>query len=370
MRSVLFLPMLQMPSGHHRVAEALIQGLQKRDQTIECKKVEFLSYVHEGMERLITGTYLQWIGQAPRTYETVYRMFAYPNKRVRSGDPLHKWYERLFREKMLLLIKKEKPDLIVCTHAFPSFLLGRLKEDNEIKVTIINVYTDFFLNRLWGRKGIDFHFVPDQLLKKQLIKDDGICSQNIFVTGIPVDETYRMKNRKTAPVSPYQMLFTGGNSGLGEMKSLLQKLKQSPHFECTILCGKNDQLLADLKQWRHPNFHPYGYLSSREEIGRLYDEADALVTKAGGVTISEALVKRLPIFIHSSLPGQEKMNKNYLEKQQLGFSLTPEQQLEKQIMLLLQPTEERKRWEERIGAFHDRMECSAYDKIHAILDHL
>lgn len=43
-------------------------------------------------------------------------------------------------------------------------------------------------------------------------------------------------------------------------------------------------------------------------MNRLYEEADAIITKPGGVTISESLVKRKPIFIYEALPGQERIN--------------------------------------------------------------
>ena len=42
------------------------------------------------------------------------------------------------------------------------------------------------------------------------------------------------------------------------------------------------------------------------------DAADILVTKPGGMTISEALVKELPMFIISPIPGQEERNAKFL----------------------------------------------------------
>jgi processive 1,2-diacylglycerol beta-glucosyltransferase len=37
-----------------------------------------------------------------------------------------------------------------------------------------------------------------------------------------------------------------------------------------------------------------------------------LVTKAGGITVSEALAKSLPMVIYKPAPGQEEVNANYL----------------------------------------------------------
>ena len=49
-------------------------------------------------------------------------------------------------------------------------------------------------------------------------------------------------------------------------------------------------------------------------MNELYSMADAIITKPGGVTISEALKKGLPIFIHSALPGQEEINLKLIKK--------------------------------------------------------
>ena len=68
------------------------------------------------------------------------------------------------------LLAEEKPDLIVCTHGFPSYLLSQLKMKGKCNVPIINVYTDFFINNVWGKEGIDLHFLPSKEVKEQLIK--------------------------------------------------------------------------------------------------------------------------------------------------------------------------------------------------------
>ena len=66
-------------------------------------------------------------------------------------------------------------------------------------------------------------------------------------------------------------------------------------------------------------------------MNKLYDQVDAIVTKPGGVTVSEALRKRLPIFVHSVLPGQEQINLQFLKSQKLVFELDPKKVIGKTI---------------------------------------
>ena len=63
----------------------------------------------------------------------------------------------------------------------------------------------------------------------------------------------------------------------------------------------------------------------------LYNTADAIITKPGGVTVSEAIKKGLPIFIHSALPGQEEINLNILKEYKLVHELNDKQLLVDQI---------------------------------------
>ncbi|MDA6131239.1 hypothetical protein OSK38_28225, partial [Escherichia coli] len=62
---------------------------------------------------------------------------------------------------------------------------------------------------------------------------------------------------------------------------------------------------------------PIGYIEDPFEMNQLYNKADAILTKPGGVTISEALQKKLPILVHTSLPGQEEINLDYLLEKNL-----------------------------------------------------
>lgn len=355
---ILFLPFLQMPTGHHQVADALIRSVMRRDPSVELKKVDFLSFVNEKIEKIFTTTYLKWIDHSPQTFTWVYRYFVYPSN---ASKHFH-LYESLFLSKMLEMLKQENPDLIVCTQAFPSFLISRLKLQEKIETPVINVYTDFFINKLWGLQGIDYHFVCDRPLKEELISK-GIPAESIFITGIPVDECFLPKKRPLKYTRPYHLLISGGNSGLGDIQTFLKVLKPSSDFRYSIMCGKNEKLYREISSLGLANIRPLPYLSSRQAMDDLYNEADAIITKPGGVTISEALIKSLPIFVHSTLPGQEEVNLHYLESHGLVRVLQPDQPIEEQVIRILSDHQERTRWYNQVNAYRKRQEGKAWEKI-------
>ncbi len=354
-----------MPTGHHQVADALIRSLSSRTKNVHCAKIDFVSYVGETFEKIVTNTYLKWIIHSPQTYHMVYRHFMYPNRSRR-------WriYETLFLKKMEELLADEKPDLLVCTQALPSFLISKLKLEGKISTPAVNVYTDFFINGLWGREGIDFHFVPDVPMKLELIENHSIPADKIFVTGIPVDECFTIEkvDRDHTLTPPYRILISGGNNGLGQMQDLLTELDSFTKCEYLVLCGKNHKLYQEIKSMGLKSIKPLPYISSREEMNKLYSSAHAIVTKPGGVTVSECLKKKLPIFIHSVLPGQEEINRNYLSNQALVYNLDSSQPIGKQLIDFLSNGELLSSWFKPVNRYHKRIEVSAWQKILSILE--
>ncbi|WP_152657867.1 hypothetical protein [Oceanobacillus sp. CFH 90083] len=316
MYRILFMPFLQIPSGHHHVADTIKNQLNQSSNDYHFEKVEMLSHCYGKVEMFTSSFYLQWIDKFPRVYSKIYKAVV---KRRKSSKSYY-IYEVLFLNKIKNLIKQTKPDIIICTHALPSYLLNRLKKEKIWTEPVINVYTDYFINDLWGMERIDYHFVPSLYHKQELIIR-GIKPKQIFVTGIPIDSTFKKEIKTSKNNDKLNILISGGNMGAGSIQQLLQTLNPSGSILYKVLCGKNEMLFQHIEQLNYPFIKPLPYLNSKEEMNQLYDEVDAIITKPGGVTISECLWKKIPIFVFEALPGQEEFNLNYLKSQGLIFHL-------------------------------------------------
>ncbi|MGM9967542.1 MGDG synthase family glycosyltransferase [uncultured Rummeliibacillus sp.] len=360
MKKILFLPLLRMQSGHHQVADAIMDMIKIRDENITLKKVDIISYSNKTLEKLISKNYLNWIKIAPKSYDFIYQKRFFSSNRPKQ---ILKFYERYFLRKMYALISEEKPDLIVCTHGFPSYLISKLKRMGRCNIPVINAYTDFFINNFWAKEGIELHFVPSKEVKENLIDIDHIPSEKIIVTGIPVhEEIIKITTRTLQNVKP-KLLIAGGNSGLGGILKLSTELKNLKQYDFIVLCGNNEKLYDEIISWNTENVQPLPYISSREEMNDLYDQVDGIITKPGGVTISEALRKKLPVFIHSYLPGQEKINLSYLKEQRLVFELSSSKSLELQLDAILKNTEKMDQLEQSIDAFQQQLEMEMPEHI-------
>ncbi|WP_039073721.1 MGDG synthase family glycosyltransferase [Bacillus sp. MSP13] len=347
MKNILIFPFLSISTGHHHVADALQAELDS--QGFASEKMDIFSHTYKRLEKLTSEAYLKWIQHFPKTYSGIYRLLACGQYQI---DKRYTMYEWLFTQQMRHILNEKQPDIAFCTHALPSYLLNRLKPEYS-DMTVVNVYTDFFVNQLWGRENIDYHFAPSIDIKLQLMSE-GIDQKNIFMTGIPV---HRMFERGSDDICqhhpPYTIIITGGSMGVGGILKWVQDLSPGGNILYKILCGRNEKLYSYVKSLRHPLIEAISYLHSKAEMNRLYEQASGIMTKPGGVTISECLQKRLPVFIYHALPGQEEMNVNLLNKRKLVTDMRnwDMRQAEERIAAFFQSNEQVKEYEKHVNEY-------------------
>nr|WGD58774.1 hypothetical protein P5626_07725 [Bacillus subtilis] len=220
MKNILIFPFLSISTGHHHVADALQAELES--QGLAAEKIDIFSHAYRRLEKLSSVAYLFKMNSI--FPENVQRhLQAHLACGEFQHDKRYFMYEWLFTQQMRHILQEKQPDIAFCTHALPSYLLNRLKPEYP-NLTVVNVYTDFFVNQLWGRKNIDYHFVPSTEVKKQLISE-GIDQNNIYLTGIPVHRNFEMESADTLQHHPpYTIIITGGSMGVGGILKWVQEL--------------------------------------------------------------------------------------------------------------------------------------------------
>jgi len=319
MKKILFLLFLQIPTGHQQTAISLMEHLHGLDPSVEFQKIDLMSYAYGRLEKAVSGIYLQWIRTFPHMYSRIYQSMVYSGK-----DKKRDWYfyEIFFIRSIRSLTEEFKPDAIVCTHALPSLLLSKLKRSERLKTPVFNVYTDYFIHEGWGIHGVDGHFVSTPEMESYLLSL-GVPKNSIFRTGIPVHPSIKWR-----PIIPEKIkgkahiLVSGGSMGTGRMEELLKRFSRRDDVHVFVLCGKNRKLYEWLNRKGDPFITPIGYIRSRTAMDALYNLADLIITKPGGVTVAECLRKKVPIFIYHTLPGQEEINLHHLIKHRLVLNFS------------------------------------------------
>lgn len=352
-KDALFLPFMQIPTGHHHVADAVMEELQHAIQTINCEKVDILSYSYGMVEKLVSSAYIQWIKVMPSAYNKLYSFLAVKNQTKRNRQLL---YEAMFSTFFQRLMNENQPKILFCTHCLPSNIASVLKRKGRLEATTVNVYTDYFVNRVWGIEGIDYHLVPSISVKEFLI-DLGVCPDKIFITGIPVHPIFQKEKTVHNPEKKLHILVGGGSLGIGSMDSIIPA-KPTVHY--TVLCGQNEKLYATLSKRNDPFVTPVRYINSKQDMNQLYNDVDAVITKPGGVTVSECLMKQLPIFICNALPGQEKVNELELDALGVINRLTPSRKnIEEQIKEFFRDRNQQEAYARNVKRYHQNLESQS-----------
>jgi processive 1,2-diacylglycerol beta-glucosyltransferase len=318
---IILLSMFSVPTGHIKVAEVIQQKIKDTHPDAEVKIIDFLSFSNQLLENAVSGFYMKWIKASPESYKRFYSGLMMSDDYTGMLKSLS-MFSVYFEMKLKKLIQEENPSHIICTHSFPSRILGKVKKKSAaFDPKTVNVYTDFFINGVWDKENIDYHMVPSSETKQELIQEYSIQADRIFATGVPVSDIFKDENARhpESKSSPKHLLIAGGNNGLCMLHEFMMNPSMAKNFTYTVLCGQNKKLFDMLSN--KPNIKPFMYIDDRKKLNAIYDSVDAIITKPGGVTITEALCKRIPIFIQDYLPGQEEINLEFLKEKQLVYLL-------------------------------------------------
>ena len=121
------------------------------------------------------------------------------------------------------------------------------------------------------------------------------------------------------------VLIATGSFGMGPMEKIIETLKD---FQLMVVCGHNRQLFTCLDRRHFPNVKVFGLVNNMYE---LMAAADVMVTKPGGLSMSEALVQNLPMIFFSAIPGQETRNMEVLKSYGIGFYAVDPQSIENEL---------------------------------------
>ncbi len=330
-------------TGHTQAARAIEEYWSQLNPNAVITHVDFLATDTFSFDNLLKETYIKMIDVFPMMYDVVYRL----SKGERKGGMMQTVLAWLLKSRMLKLINKEKPDVVIFTHPFPCGAACILKRQNLIDVPLVAVITDFAVHQFWIYKQVDAYYVGTEAMVSELVQS-GIEAKRIKVTGIPVRRNFfahQLTEYKFS--SPVRALIMGGGLGLGCLEEALRRLDEVKELdELVVVTGRNAQLyeaLVDMQGAMKTPTRIFGYTT---EIPTLMREAAILVTKPGALTCMEAVTVGIPMVFFSAIPGQEEANALLMEQKGCGRWARDIHNLDDVVTaLLINP--------ERLGAMSD-----------------
>jgi 1,2-diacylglycerol 3-beta-galactosyltransferase len=230
----------------------------------------------------------------------------------------------LLFEVMRDMIKKHQPDAIVTTYPLYQSPLLAVTSVSKLEVPVLTVVTDLVtVHRLWFNDGVDACLVPTEEVRTLALEYD-IPTEKIHITGIPVHPNLSKEKRSQVEVRRElgwrEDLPTFLAVGSRRVDRLMEMLNVLNHFgvplQLAVVAGKDEELFRELQEneWHVP-VHLYEFI---ENMAPLMHAADAIVCKAGGLIVTEALATGTPLMLVDVLPGQETGNAEYVVKNGAG----------------------------------------------------
>ena len=308
---VLFLS-LPTGHGHNMCAKAAIACLEQKG--VECRLLDVAEFINPIYSKAISRGFLL----SARTgilYDSIYRFMELkePSPKISTTRLIN----ALLPLKLKNFLKVHNPDAIVCTHVFAAQMLTELKRTSKVVTSkTYGIITDFTVHPYWEDTELDYYVLPHELLAHQFVKK-GLDKEKILPFGIPVYEKFnkdisKLDARKSLGFeNKPTILIMGGSMGFGKTDKMIAELdKLDIDFQIIAVCGNNSRLKKKIDKLQvNKKVHNYGFV---DNVDVLMSASDAIVTKPGGLTTSEALAKGLFIIMPTTFPGQEERNSEFL----------------------------------------------------------
>ena len=220
-----------------------------------------------------------------------------------------------------------RPDVIVTTYPLFQAPLRAYLTISRHPIPLITVVTDLeTVHRIWFNPAVEMCLVPT-LEVQTLALHNGIAPDKVHITGIPVStvftQTQRKKQELRTDLGWDPLLPTFLAVGSRRVAQLVEILNVVNHFgsplQVVAVAGRDENLYKELKNidWHIPA-HVYEFVGNLAEFMLA---SDAIICKAGGLIVTEALASGLPILLIDVIPGQEEGNRDYVLKNGAGIMI-------------------------------------------------
>ena len=330
--------------GHKRAAAALEDTINRLNPNDEVTVVDGLRAIGRVYDTTAVKGYYFLVKKAPKFYGGLYKVTDRKNIAYKAAMKINASKS----EKLLKEIEKHNPDVIIMCHAFITVMVSRLKKQGKLTdVKAIALITDYDAHRTYVAPNIDAYVLAEPQMAPKLIYEYGVDESKIFPLGIPTFEKFsepgikdEICRREGLDPNKTTVLLMAGSFGVTGVLKFYKKLAEiDDSLQFIVITGKNEKLYEKLRETVEEE-----NAADRTKLLYFVDNvedymhvSDLIVTKPGGLTISESLACHLPMAIYNAYPGQEQYNVNFLLNQKAAISVDKKTGAEEIKKLLQSP---------------------------------
>ncbi len=314
-------------TGHKRAAEALAAAFSRR-QPGEVRVEDVLDHTSRLFRLAYARSYLELTDRAPLVWGYFYTQTNADPNLAEITNNIRKLVESIGTNGLKEVLRAFQPEVIICTHFLPMELLVGYKRSARLTEPVYCVITDYAAHTFWTYTEIDGYFVGDEQTRTQLI-ERGISPQQIVVSGIPIDPCFAQPNdcrearsRRDLPLDTTVITLFGGGVDDDHVRQIVSGLMQSElKATLVVVAGRNTTLVESLSDFISTPNVDLRVLGFIDYVDDLITASDVVITKAGGLIISEVMARGTPMVIIDPIPGHEEWNADYVVSTGSGIQL-------------------------------------------------
>lgn len=312
--------------GHNSTARAIREQAEKNGDTVDI--INALSYWPSGTEKFLCEGQVFLYKNLPELFGAGYRFFETvaekTNEKREAGKKQGQGLSLLVRgpaEKLYEELSEGSYDAIISVHVFASLMLSEIRRRHGREQPVYFIATDYTCSPGAGFADYDYAIIPAPELVEEFVSL-GARRETLLPFGIPVNENFyhrtdkqKAKESLGLPADRRVVLLMSGSMGCGPIEKTVEAMLDMLPDDSVLaaVCGRNERLLVRLQKLAQKNrkLYPIGFT---REIATYMDAAELIVTKAGGLSSTEAAVKHLPIVFIDAIPGLESHNRDFFEE--------------------------------------------------------
>ena len=346
--------------GHRSAAAAIAEGLQKvwSGKSFAVRTIKAVEESHHITEKLVKV--YNWVLQN-RQHWMKYLYWVMNKVRPETREFFHRRCIGFCKE----IFEKWCPHLIVSVHPLTQHIFARILKELNLadQIPLVTVVTDpcYGFWKGWACDDVSLYLVANEDAQKQLI-DYGISPEKIKISGMPVhpkfhevDEKVAQEARTAYGLNPdkFTVFVNAGWIGGGNIPQIFREFVRGDlDVQAIFLAGKNDELKREAEELAKTAKFPVKVIGYSDEIEKLMQSANVMVSKLGGLTTFETLDCRLPIIAHATTPPmpQEAGTVNLIHQRGAGILLEKSSDIVPTIQNLLTDTNKYKQMKAAAGS--------------------
>ena len=325
--------------GHNAVAAALAESFRRLG--VSSDTADGLSFISQKASRFVSKWHTRFYRRYPKLYKAGYMSAENDAESNDRDNPVYRYMARGAR-RLDRAIQDGGYDAVVCVHVIPAMMMTELRRQHETGPVFCFVATDYTCSPTVGGCTPDICVIPHEELAEEFVSC-GIARETLLAAGIPVRAVFRERGDRAAarselalPPEGRHIVLMSGSIGCGPMADIaaeLEKRMERGDF-ASVLCGSNRQMLYALRRRGFRRVEAVGFTN---RVHRYMDSADVLVSKPGGISITEAGTRGTPLLLADMVGGCETRNQEFFHARGWAETCQPEDMADAALALLDRP---------------------------------